>query len=42
MWHDWLLYLNQVPNHSHMSIIISDQDEDLLHYLMDLKISEGD
>ena len=41
MWHDWLLGLKQMMNHCQMPIMVSEQDEDLLSFLMVLKGREG-
>ena len=42
MCHDWLLDVEQIMNHPQVSIIISNQDEDLVKDVMDWKVSEGD
>ena len=42
MWSEWLLDLKHIMNHPLVSIMISDQDEDFLSYMIEKKISEGD
>ena len=39
---DWLLDLKQIMCHPQVSVMISDQDQDFLGYIIDLKVSEGD
>ena len=40
MRHDWLLDLHQIVNNRQLSIMISEQVEVLLSYMIDLKVSE--
>ena len=42
MWRDWLLDLHRIVNNHQLSIMISEQDEVLLSYMIDLKVSEGE
>ena len=42
MWPEWLLDLKQIMSHPQVSIMIGDQDQDFLGYMIDLKVSEGD
>ena len=42
MWHDWLLNLQRIVNNRQLSIMISEQVELLLSYVIDLKVSEGE
>lgn len=42
MWHDWLLDLKQIINNPQMYVMISDQDEDLLSYMINLNINKQD
>ena len=42
MWHDWLLDLQQIVNNRQLSIMISEQVEVLLSYMINLKVSEGE
>ena len=42
MWHDWLLDLQRIVNNRQLYIMISEQDEVLLSYVIDLKVSEGE
>ena len=42
MWHDWLLDLQRIVNNRQLSIMISEQAELLLSYVIDLKVSEGE
>lgn len=42
MWHDWLLDLQRIVNNRQLPIMISEQDEVLLSYVIHLKVSEGE
>ena len=42
MWHDWLLDLQRIVNNRQLYVMISEQDEVLLSYVIDLKVSEGE
>ena len=42
LWNDWLLDLQQIVNNRQISIMISEQDEVLLSYRIELKVSEGE
>ena len=42
MWLIWLLDLMQIMNHPQVSVMISDEDQDFLSYMVDLKVSDGD
>jgi len=42
MWHDWLFDLQQIVNNRQLSIMISEQVEVLLSYMINLKDSEGE
>lgn len=42
MCYDWRLDLCWTVNNGQLSVMISEQDEDLLSYMMDLKVSEGE
>ena len=42
MWHDWLLDLQWIVNNRQLYVMISEQDEVLLSYVIDLKVSEGE
>ena len=42
MWHDRLLDLHRIVNNHQLFIMISEQDEVLLSYMIDLKVSEGE
>ena len=42
MCNDWLLDLQWIVNNCQISIMISEQDEVLLSYMIDLKVSEGE
>ena len=42
MWHDWILDLQWIVNNRQLYVMISEQDEVLLSYVIDLKVSEGE
>ncbi|KAI4554838.1 hypothetical protein MJG53_020137 [Ovis ammon polii x Ovis aries] len=42
MWNDWILYLQRIVNNHQLYVMISEQDEVLLSYMIDLKVSEGE
>ena len=42
MWHDWILDLQWIVNNRQLYVMISEQDEVLLSYMIDLKVSEGE
>lgn len=41
LWHDWLLDQKQIYDHCQRPIMMSNQDEDVLSYTINLKGREG-